>query len=85
MLAANYTEFRSSMKKFLDDVENRNQTILIKRGSSKGSVVMSLQEYNSLIETIHLLKSKANAAWLFESIKQIEEGNIITSNLIDVQ
>ena len=75
MLAANYTEFRSGMKQFLDDVENRNETLLIKRGGGKGTVVISHQEYNSMMETIYLLKTKANADWLFESIKQVEDGN----------
>jgi len=33
MIAANYTEFRTGLKKFLDDVEENNETLIIKRGS----------------------------------------------------
>jgi len=77
MVAANYTEFRTGLKKFLDRVEDNNETIIIKRGSRKGTVLISLDEYNSLMETVHLLGSKANAQRLFESIRQMEEGNRI--------
>lgn len=36
MIAANYTEFRPGLKKFLDAVEQNNETLIIKRGSGKG-------------------------------------------------
>ena len=73
MIAANYTEFRTGLKKFLDTVENNNETLIIKRGSGKGTVMISLSEYNSIMETLHLLSSKANANRLYESIKQMKE------------
>ncbi|MBC7126295.1 MAG: type II toxin-antitoxin system Phd/YefM family antitoxin, partial [Bacteroidales bacterium] len=41
MMAANFTEFRTSLKKFLDNVVNNNETLIIKRGSGKGAVMMS--------------------------------------------
>ncbi len=83
MIAANYTEFRTKLKSFLDAVEANNETLIIKRGSGKGTVMISLDEYNSIMETVHLLSSKANADRLYESISQMKEGNIITKNLIE--
>ncbi len=83
MIAANYTEFRTKLKNFLDAVETNNETLIIKRGSGKGTVMISLDEYNSIMETVHLLSSKANADRLYESIRQMKEGNIITENLIE--
>jgi antitoxin YefM len=77
MIAANYTEFRSDMKKYLDDVENNNETLIIKRGSGKGTVLISLEEYNAIIETVHLLRSKKNADRLYESINQVEKGLVV--------
>lgn len=65
MIAANYTEFRIGLKKFLDTVENKNETLIIKRGSGKGTVMISLSEYNSIMETVHILSSKANAFKLY--------------------
>ena len=83
MLAANYSEFRTDLKKFLDNVEFNNETLVIKRGKGKGTVMISLDEYNSLMETVHLLSSKANADRLYESIKQMKEGNSISEELIE--
>jgi antitoxin YefM len=68
MLAANYSEYRGDLKRFLDSVELNNETLLIKRSKGKGTVMISLDEYNSLMETVHLLSSKANADRLYESI-----------------
>jgi antitoxin YefM len=60
MIAANYTEFRTGLKRYLDDVEANNETLIIKRSSGKGTVLISLEEYNSIVETAHLLSSKKN-------------------------
>lgn len=83
MIAANYTEFRTGLKKFLDSVEENNETLIIKRGTGNGTVMISLDEYNSIMETVHLLSSKANADRLYESIKQIKEGKKVSKNLIE--
>ena len=83
MIVANYTEFRTGLKKFLDDVENNNETLIIKRGSGNGTVLISLDEYNSIIETMHLLSSKVNADRLYESINQMKKGKVIREKLIE--
>lgn len=83
MIAANYTEFRTGLKKYLDEVEENNETLIIKRGTGNGTVLISLDEYNSIMETVHLLSSKANADRLYESIKQIKEGKKVRKDLIE--
>ena len=83
MLAANYSEFRGDLKKFLDHVEFNHETLIIKRGKGKGTVMISLDEYNSLMETVHLLSSKANADRLYESMEQMKEGKTISKGLIE--
>jgi antitoxin YefM len=85
MLAANFTELRKDLKKYLDIIEENDETLIVKRGVGKGTVLMSLDEYNSLIETVHLLSSKNNANRLFESVKQIEEGKTIKKNIKDLK
>lgn len=78
MLAANYTEFRKDLKEYLDCVEENQETLIIKRGSGKGAVLISLEEYNSIMETLHLLRSRKNAEHLFESMDQLREGNTLS-------
>ena len=83
MIAANFSEFRTKLKKYLDDVEDNNETLIVKRKTGKGAVLISLDEYNSIMETVHLLSSKANADRLYESIQQMKEGDTISSDLIE--
>ncbi|MEQ8336210.1 MAG: type II toxin-antitoxin system prevent-host-death family antitoxin [Cyclobacteriaceae bacterium] len=83
MKAANYSEFRVDLKGYLDSVEDDNETIVIKRKSGKGAVLISLEEYNSMMETVYLLSSKKNADRLHESIKQMKAGKTIRRNKLD--
>jgi len=81
MIAANYSEFRTGLKSYLDSVEDDNETLIIKRKSGKGTVMISLDEYNSIMETLHLLSSKKNADKLYESIQQMKSGKTIRPKL----
>lgn len=81
MKAANYSEFRSKLKQFLDEVENNNEILIIKRGSGNGTVLISLDEFNSMTETGHLLSSKANTDNLNESIQQMQNRNMVELDL----
>ena len=83
MIAANFTEFRTKLKKYLDNVENNNETLIIKRKAGKGTVLISLDEYNSIMETVHLLSSKTNADRLYESIQQMKDGKVVSNDLIE--
>lgn len=81
MIAANFTEFRSALKKYLDNVEDNNETLVVKRKSGKGAVIISLDEYNSMMETMHLLSSKKNADHLYSSIQQLKDRKTISPEI----
>jgi antitoxin YefM len=83
MIAANFSEFRNGLKSYLDSVEDDNETLIIKRKSGKGAVLISLDEYNSIMETMHLLSSKKNADKLYESIEQMKSGKTVQQKLED--
>jgi antitoxin YefM len=83
MIAANFSEFRTKLKMYLDNVEDNNETLIVKRKSGKGTVMISLDEYNSIMETVHLLSSKTNADRLYESIRQMKNGETVNKNLIE--
>lgn len=83
MIAANYTEFRTKLKAYLDEVEDNQETLIVKRGTGKGTVVISLEEYNAMVETMHLLSSKKNADRLYESIRQMKSGDTVDSELLE--
>ena len=72
MLIVSYTEARNRLKSVLDGVANDANCVVITRRDAKDVVVMSIDYYNSLMETLHLLKSPANAAHLAQSIEQFK-------------
>ncbi len=77
MQIVSFSEARESFKAVLDRVEADADVTLITRRNPKGAVVMSLDTYNSLLETVHLLRSPANAAHLQCSLKQAERGELL--------
>ena len=83
MKIISFTEARNSLKAVLDGVVNDADTTVITRRDSEDAVVMSLDYYNSLMETVHLLRSPANAAHLNKSIAQYKEGKTTERELVD--
>jgi len=83
MQVVSFSEARESFKAVLDRVEADADVTLITRRHAKGAVVMSLDTYNSLMETVHLLRSPANAAHLQRSLDQAGRGELLSHELID--
>ena len=77
MRIVSFTEARNGLKSVLDNVTNDVDYTVITRRDAEDAVVMSLDHYNSLMETVHLLKSPANAVHLKKSIEQFQSGNVI--------
>ena len=67
---------------YLDKVTEEKETIILDRDIGKRAVILSEKEYNSIMETLHLLGSKANARRLFESIDQINKGKFNERDLL---
>ncbi|MEY5100902.1 MAG: hypothetical protein RJA36_3621 [Pseudomonadota bacterium] len=69
-----YSEARNSLKSVLDQVANDADITIISRRDGADAVVMSLDHYQSLMETLHLLSTPANAAALARAVQQDREG-----------
>ncbi|WP_370598907.1 type II toxin-antitoxin system prevent-host-death family antitoxin [Plesiomonas shigelloides] len=83
MRIVSFTEARNSLKSVLDSVVNDADTTIITRRDADDAVVMSLDYYNSLMETVHLLRSPANVEHLNRSIAQFKAGRVTQRELKD--
>ncbi|MCX7277601.1 MAG: type II toxin-antitoxin system prevent-host-death family antitoxin [Burkholderiales bacterium] len=76
-----YSEARSSLKSVLDAVSADADVTIISRRDGADAVVMSLDHYQSIMETMHLLSTPANAAHLAKSIAQHKAGKAVRREL----
>ena len=76
MKVISFSDARNKLKSVLDQVVNDTDYTIISRRGGEDAVVMSLDQFNGLMETVHLLKSPANAAHLSKSIQQYRAGKI---------
>lgn len=83
MQAVTFSEARNNLKSVLDTVVNDASVTIITRRDAAHAVVMSLDYYNSLMETVHLLRSPANAEHLAKSIEQYRSGKVSQQALRD--
>lgn len=81
MQVVNSTEFRRFMKAKLDQISDDGDMIIINRGGDKNLVLISLREYNSLQETLHLLRSGKNHNRLAEAMDCTKRGDFEVHNL----
>jgi antitoxin YefM len=78
-----YTELRANLAKYMDDVCDNRDALLVTRQNARSVVIISEEEYEGMIETLHLLRSPANAARLLRSIADADAGNLEERELID--
>ena len=75
MKVVTYSHARNALKSVLDDVIQDADVIIISRRDAEGdAVVMSLDSYNSIMQTLHLTSNPANAAALARAIAQDKAG-----------
>lgn len=83
MRVVNFSEARNSLKAVIDQAVADADVTVISRRDAPDAVVMSFDHYSSLIETVHLLSSPANAAHLARSIEQLRAGKAARRKLVE--
>jgi antitoxin YefM len=79
----NYTEFRQNLAKSLDMVNDDAEIVIVSRSKGKNVVVMDLNEYNAMAETLHIVKSEPNRKRLQEAIDEMNSGVYHSHKLIE--
>ena len=82
--AISYSEARKNLATLMDSVCDDSDVVIITRRKARPVVLMSLDEYNSIQETAHLLRSPANAERLLESIAEMQQGKAVPHSLAEI-
>jgi antitoxin YefM len=83
MRVINFSEARNHLKSVIDQAVNDADYTIITRRDADDAVLMSLDHFNGLMETVYLLRSPANVQHLAKSIKQYRSGKTRQHDLID--
>ncbi|MRJ11542.1 type II toxin-antitoxin system prevent-host-death family antitoxin [Ornithobacterium rhinotracheale] len=83
MLVTNISEFRKELKSYLNKVAKNFETLIINRGKESAIVVLSLDEYNSLMATNYELSSRKNEQRLDAAIAKLKSGDSFEKTLIE--
>ena len=85
MRVINFSDARNQFKQVIDQVVADCDVTIISRRDAEDAVVMSLDTYNSMIETLHLVKSPANVKHLEKSLAQYRKGQTKVRPLRDAK
>lgn len=83
MNAITYTTARENLARTIEKVVSDRDPVIITKKNDMSVVMMSLDDYESLQETAHLLRSPTNARRLLESISELEKGKGIERETIE--
>ena len=81
MLAVNYSTFRNKLKDYCDKVTDKFETVIVTRKDEKNVVIISLDEYNSMIKVI---KNTNYLDMIDRSMEQLAKGEGKIHELIEV-
>jgi antitoxin YefM len=83
MAHVSYSELRNNLATYMDKVCDDKAPLFVTRQNCRSVVLMSEDDYDGLMETLHLLKSPANAERLLRSIKDADEDKLTVHDLIE--
>jgi antitoxin YefM len=76
MRVVTYSAFRENLASYMDQVAADRTELHVTRQGAPSVVVLSEEEFSSIMETLHLMRSPANAARLNAAIADIEAGKV---------
>ena len=85
MRVINFSDARNQLKQLIDQVVADCDVAIISRQDAEHVVVMSLDTYNSMMETFYLLKSPANVKHLEKSLAQYRKVQTKTKALVNAK
>lgn len=85
MKAVTYSNAKKNLKALIHAVcKNSEPAVIVSNQSEEQAVLISLEDYQSMEETAYLLSSPANRAHLQRSLKQAQDGKLVTFSVEDL-
>jgi len=83
MITATLSNFRKDIRSYLKIITENFETLIINRGKNSGVVIISLDEYNSLMATRHELSSASNEKRLDSVIEKLKNKRTFEKTLLE--
>lgn len=83
MSHVSYTELRANLASYMEEVCDSRSPLHVTRQNARGVVMISEEEFEGMMETLHLLRSPANAKRLLAAIEDAEAGSLVERDLSD--
>jgi prevent-host-death family protein len=80
MITLPLAEARNNLSKLVDEVERTHDTVTITRNGKPAAVVISVDDYESLLETFALLESAEEQERLREAEESVASGDVTTAD-----
>ena len=81
MIAATYTDLRSNLKEYLDRVVKDSDNVIVNRGGGSAVVIMSMEEYESMMETAYVMSQPDLVEALRQGDVDLKNGNYEVVNI----
>jgi antitoxin YefM len=79
-----FSTARNELASLLDEVSQDRVAVEIVRRDKPSAILIDKNEYEGMMETLHVLSTPANAARLMEAIADVDNGkNLVSHDLID--
>jgi len=79
------TQARARLAALLDDVVNNRDIVIIQRHGGEDVALIAADELQSLLETVHLLRSPANAERLLAALTRARQRNGTPQSIDDLR
>ena len=83
MDATTYTQARKNFAAVMNRVCDDHAPVIITRQNERPVVMMSLEDYNAIQETLYLVKSPRNAARLANALQDIDKNEVRERQLVE--
>ncbi len=85
MSHVSYTELLANLAKYMYEECDSRDALHVTRQNARTVVMLSEEEYEGMLETLHLLRNPANAGRLLRSIESADGGTLTEREIIEAR